>query len=206
MPSLIRKSDVFLPSASSLIFVILLTFVIALITVLTKLQDSELIGLLIGRESSAALLEASKSDVTSTADTVFGSELLGRSVVFGLWMFIGLLVFVIIGMIAKGIGDVREIETELQSANVNKKVFLTGLVRDTAFRLVMAVLWSGLMILSLQYILPFFVAALYVSIGPFSTAHDHIMTMLAGLVVFIPLHAHVIFARFLVGRIRLFGV
>ncbi len=203
---LVRKLDVFTVSVGSLVFIIFLTICITASALITNLSNGELIGLLIGQEPSATLLEVSQSEFNSTADAVLSNDLLGRSVVFGLWMLVGLLVFVAINVISKAIGDVKEIETEIQSEIVDRKVLLTGIARDALFRLGIAVLWSGFMVISLQYILPFFVAALYVYIGPFGGMLDGLITALAMLVVLVSLHLHVVLARLVVGRIRLFGI
>lgn len=206
MIQLVRKLDVFTVSVGSLVFIIFLTVCITASAIITSLNNGELIGFLIGQEPSAALLEVSRSEFNSTADTVLGNDLLGRSAVFGLWMLVGLLVFVAINVVSKAIGDVKEIETEIQADIVDRKVLLTGIARDALFRLGIAVLWAGFMVISLQYILPFFVAALYVYIGPFGGMLDGLITVFAMSVVLMSLHLHVVLARLVVGRIRLFGI
>lgn len=200
-----RKLEVFAVSAGSFSFSLVVTFILLVSAVLTKLQGTELVRLLVGREASTALLQSSEESIVSSINSVLGHDLLGRAVVFGVWMLIGLLAYVVISAFQRAAASVKYVETELNASNVDKTGLKSGLLRDVLIRGGIAVLWSLVALLWLHIVVPFFVAAIYVLFGDSVSVTDGAIALAAIALMILSLHIHVVLTRLLAGRMRLFG-
>jgi hypothetical protein len=205
-PGIIRKSEVLTASVASFSFTMLGTLLMLVGTILSKVRGGELVSILVGSDASLSLLRSSEENILTSVDRALSNNLLGRSVVFVVWMFVGLVVFAVISGIQRGITDVREIETELESANVDKPKFIHTLLRDVSFRIGIAVGWALFTLLCLQLIMPFFVASVFTLFGLSVSLVDIVLALAGTTTVFLCLHAHVILARLFAGRVRLFGL
>lgn len=201
-----KKTEILTVSYASFAFCLTSIFLLVVVAIISKLGSDGLIELLLGTETSANILNASKHDIGSSVEAILANEWLGRTVVMGLWMFVGLLVITAISVFQTGAHDIKEIEEELDSENIDKKRLLSEIGRDVVFRIFVSLTWVGWMYVTLQLVIPYLMSAVFVIAGS-PKEWDNWLYFAVGIVAaYAVFHVHVVFARLFVGKVRLFGL
>ncbi len=197
----VRKSDVLTPSAASVGACAFGLATALFFIVLPRLGGDAFLGLVFGKDANLSLINSSKENYGPLVDQLLSNDLLGRAVVFGLWAFVGLCTFVLITTIMGILGTVEEQTREMGYIHQNKDSLLRNDLITVVYRLGIAALWAGFLVLWLRFVLSYFAVTGFVAFGQ-GAAGDWVIFTIASAILFISLHIQVVFTRLFVGKTR----
>jgi len=145
-----------MPTASSLAVCTLGVVVAIFFVVLPRLGADVFLKLLLGTETNFDLIASSKDDYAPVFQQLLSNDLVGRAVVFGAWMFIGLCAFIILMSLVTVIGTVEEEKRELGYLHQQKASLLRNHLVTLAFKIIVAAIWAAFAAVCLRFVLSFF--------------------------------------------------
>lgn len=202
MSNYTSKREVLTPSAGSIAFSTLALLIAIAFTVIPRLGGDVLLRLLLGTDANIDLITSSQDDYGPVVQQVLSNDLLGRVVVFGIWMFIGLCAFILIMTFAKVFSTIEEGKKELSYVHQKRAKLLRDDLTTVAFKILIAALWAGFAILSLRFVLGYFAVTGYL-VWTVSSTGDWLRFLLACTSLFIIIHVQIVFARLVIGKTRL---
>lgn len=206
MDRLRNIGNLLLPSLSSAVAVVGIGLLILGVTTFASSNGSgTLYDWLFGANSSTAQIETARNTIDSISKAIFGNMVLNQLLFFVLWMLIGLAVYVILAGVNREVSTVNELREQLHYANVRP----AEMRREFAIRLVVRWIvlagWGIYWVVFVKIYFPFSILCAHIGVADL----EHLSGWLfgaAGLITLIlSLHLHVIFARLLVLRTRLFS-
>ncbi len=198
----VHKSDVLTPSVASVAFCSFGLLLSLFFIVLPRLGGDAILGLIFGRDASATLINSSKESYGPLFERLLSNDLFGRAVVFGVWAFVGLCAFVLVSFVIGVFNNVEEEREELGYVHQNRSALIKENISILGFRLGMALVWAGFLVLWIRYVLSYFTVTGFVAFGAGSLA-DWGVFLLACMVLFLALHIQVVLARLIAGRTRI---
>lgn len=206
MDRLRNIGNLLLPSLGSAAAVIgVTTAILGITTFATSKGDGRLYDWLFGANSSASQIETARNTIDSITGAIFGNAILNQLLFFVLWMLIGLAVYVILAGVNREVSTVNELREELHYANVRPAEIRREFIIRLVIRWVILAGWGIYWVVFIKIYLPFSILCAHIGAADF----EHVGGWLYGLAAFVTLvlslHLHVIFARLLVLRTRLFG-
>ena len=205
MSNLIPKSEVITPSVASVVLGIGSVITVFLMVIFSRLGNFQLMSILLGDEASASLMEVSRADIFGRINEAFSNDLLGRTVVFAVWAFIGLCVFTIINVLTSSVVEVKHLEEEVGYVHQQKQAYVNELLRTVLFRLIVALIWTFISYATLRFIIPFLIAASVVAFSGNTFWSDWVILLIALITMLFTVHIHTVFARLFLGRVRLWA-
>lgn len=201
-----RFYQVFIPSVASGIICTLL----ALLTLMASnyyysAGKGAIYNFIFGKNSSVELIGQSKSTVGTISDTIFGNHILNKVLYFAFWMMVGLLVYLLLYTLIKGVSSAAE-DIE-QAAYTNSR--LDDLEHTVGVRLAIrtaaTILWFSYSLIFVKLLVPFSIVSARSSIRLFPRPIAWLDALIGWLVLSFCLHLHVVFLRLVTLRVRLFG-
>jgi len=159
---------------------------------------------LFGPGSSAELISSSRTSISVFFNTVFGNSILNKTLYFGFWMMVGLIVYVIImGLIHGTSTAVRDVE-EVTYTNVKKHDKYKTFGLRIGIHLLVAVAWALYCVFFVKIFFPFSILAARVGFVQLPHITGWLYSPLSFVILTLSLHIHVIFIRLVVLRLRLY--
>lgn len=205
MPTRRSKTEIVTVSASSLALCLVVLLLITLAVIFSTGGEDLLTNILIGSDASVSLTTTAQTDISGTISQIFGNELLGRTVVFAVWAFIGLMVLTLISGVQTGLRQMREAREEMQYVNQDRNLFKHTLQQRLLFRCGLALAWGLYAFMYLQFCIPFYVASSHIALSGQATATDYAYAFLGAALLLVATHFHVVFARLFRGHVRVWG-
>lgn len=206
MNTLYRKTDVLFPSTASFLLVLGVIAVVLASLILSRSGQEQLVVLLLGTDASVTLTQATGLGLSEGVSAVFGNDILGRTVVFVVWAFVGLLAFTLMNAIIGISGGINEAKVAMRSSDRNKRLFEYTLAQQVAWRLAIAVAWTGYTLVFLKFLLPFSVSAAYIALSYTALNSDRLLAVAALSLLGLGVHGHVVLARLFAARVRLWDM
>lgn len=204
MRKLINNTDVLLPTASSVGACLLVVAVVLFAIVLPRLGGDALLGFVFGQDASQSLLNSSKEHYGPLLESLLSNDLLGRAVVFGLWMFVGLCTFTLIMFLSSSFGAIEADKAELSYVHQNKELLIRSKLTALGFRFTVALLWAIFIAVVIRFVISYFAVTGFVAFGDGGPA-DWGLFAIASVMLAIATHIQVVFARLIAGKTRLWG-
>lgn len=168
-------------------------------------KNNLLYDYLFGSNSSAALIETSRSTITVFNEAVFGNPTLNKILFFAFWMVVGLVVYVFISGIGAGISTAEHTLEEATFVHAQK----LRLGSELGLRVVLHIIGAGLLMIYLIFffkiLLPFGVLCSRIVAGDIRQLSNWIYAVLGFTVLSAAFYLGIILLRFLLLRPRLFG-
>lgn len=158
-----------------------------------------------GPDSSASLIETSKSSIEALNQVIFGNPTLNKILFFGFWMAIGLIVYLTLTGIWSSVNSAYSTVNEINYATAHKLRIDNDLKYRIILRIVAAMLWFIYSVFFLKIFLPFSILCGRISVGTLNLPSGWLYGLISIVVLEVSLHLHVVFARFFMLRPRLIG-
>lgn len=200
----VHPIDVLTPTVASVGFCLAGLAVALFFIVLPRLGGDAILGLIFGKDASLSLINSSKESYGPMIESLLGNDLLGRAVVFGLWAFVGLCTFVLITTAMSFIGAADEQRREMTYVHGSKGSLIRNDLISVVYRVGIAALWAGTLVIFIRYILSYFAVTGFVAFGGGSLV-DWVLFGVASSMVCVFMHVQVVFARLIVGKTRLWN-
>lgn len=197
--------DLLMPSfASGSIILTIGLISYAVITFMTSKTSGMLYEWLFGNSSSASQIQTAESTLSVINDTVLGNELLNKLLFLVLWALIGIAAYVVFVGVNRQVKSAGEALEDIGGRNSRASEVRMTILRNLLLRLIFLACWGIFIIFSVKIYFPF--ALLCARIG--GSTLDQLsgwLFSLAGFVTFVlSLHLHLVFARLVALRTRLF--
>ncbi len=201
----VHPVDVLTTSVASVAFCITGLGVALFFVVLPSLGGDAFLHLLFGEDASLSLINSSKESYGPLIEKLLGNDLLGRAVVFGLWAFVGLCTFILITTVGSIFGTIERQGREIGYVHKDKDSVVRQDIVTVVYRLVIAALWAGFIVICLRYVLSYFAVTGFVALGGSGSNIDLLVFTAAAAILYLVLHIQVIFARLFAGKTRLWN-
>ncbi len=160
---------------------------------------------LYGSNSSAMLIESSRSSFAVFNETVFGNTTLNKFLFFIFWMVIGLIVYVFVSGVGAGVSTAEQTITESKFVHADK----LRMGSELGLRVALHTIGAGLIIvfsyLFIKIFFPFGVLCARIVAGDIKNPTGWFYALLGFLVLVASMHIGTILVRFLLLRPRIFG-
>jgi len=193
------------PSQLSIIGNLMASGLILAVASLSYLAGSGLIyNFLFGSGSSIELIQTSRGTFSAFNNTVFGNPTLNKVLYFAMWMLIGLCVYLILYSLGRGaVNAAKEVE-EAGYTNINKKDQLKNFGSRAAARLASLIAWFIYCAFFVKVLLPFSILSVRIGAGNIPALDGWFYGLLGLAVLVLSLHIHLVFARLIALRVRIF--
>ncbi len=193
-------------SPASLLFIIIMTFLLLASANLSFLSESGLLqNTVFGSGSQAGLMEISSSAWGTIEATVFGNDIVNRILFFGFWMLIGLVVYILITTFGQMVAETGHQIEAMTYVHARRTLIEGDIVLRLAMRSVAILglgVWSWIFF---KLLLPFSVAASRVFLASLKEPINWFYGSLGLAVLLLSLHVFIILLRLLILRPRLYG-
>ncbi len=190
---------------STLMSILLAVAVLAGATYSYTVGNGMIYDYLFGPNSSAELIKQSRGAVSVVSNTIFGNPTLNKVLYFGFWMFVGLLAYIMFYTLLRGTSKVAKDIEESTYKNRQPGVALENFGLRLAARVGALIGWSLFWVFFIQTLLPFSVLSARIGISNFPSLSGWLYGGLGLVVLALSIHIHVIFARLVALRFRLFS-
>ncbi|MCW1908297.1 MAG: hypothetical protein KIH63_003055 [Candidatus Saccharibacteria bacterium] len=205
MRSLENIKELLTPSFASATTVIGATVVfLGGATFITSSDSGALYEWLFGETSSASQIETAKSALQTVNDTVLGNSTLNQLLFFVLWALIGLAVYVIIAGINREVSSVSEDLEDMVGKNTHTDEIRHEIITKAILRMVFIACWGIYAVFSVRIYLPFSFLCARIGGTQLSEISGWLFILAGTLTMLLSLHMHVVFARLVMLKTRLF--
>ncbi len=201
-----RIRTLLLPSLLSAITTLSVSAVVLLAAVFSLSNGSGLIyDYLFGPGSSSDLISSARGSVDAFNNTVFGNVLLNKILYFGLWMLVGLLVYMILYLVIRGASAAAEDFEQTTYKNANAELLMREFAGRAGLRAIAALCWFMYWIFFIKTLLPFSVLSARIGADAMPGMNGWVYGAVGLLTIMLSTHIHVIFLRLVALKARLFG-
>lgn len=195
-----------MPSSTSLLVAFGLALFVMLAAGFSYITDNNLFyEYLYGSNSSAMLIETSRSTIAVFNETVFGNSILNKFLFFTFWMVIGLIVYVIVSGLVAGVNTAEQAFSESKFIHAEK----LRMGSEFGLKVVLHIIAVGLLFLFtfifIKILLPFGILCARIVAGDLKNSTNWLYGLLGFVVLATSIHLATILLRFLVLRPRIFG-
>lgn len=195
-----------MPSSTSLLTASGVALVILLISGFSYATNNNLFyEYLYGSNSSAMLIETSRSSIAVFNETVFGNTVLNKFLFFIFWMVIGLIVYVFVSGVGAGVTTAEQAVNESKFVHAQK----LRMGSELGLRVVLHIIGAGLLFvftyLFIKILFPFGVLCARIVAGDLKNPTSWLYALLGFVVLAASMHLATILIRFLLLRPRIFG-
>lgn len=160
-------------------------------------------NLIFGKNSSVELVAQSRGSVDTLTNTVFGNLVLNKILYFGFWMMVGLLVYLLLYILIKGLSSAAaDIE---QAGYKNSRIveMKQAIAGRLAIRAILIVAWVIYWVAFIRTVLPFSILAARDGATLFPNLSGWFYLLVGALALTAALHVHLIFVRLIALKTRL---
>jgi hypothetical protein len=173
-------------------------------TLITSSESGSLYDWLFGETSSASQIETAKSALQTINDTVLGNSTLNQLLFFVLWALIGLAVYVIIAGINREVASVGEDLEDVTGRNTHLSEIRREIIAKAILRMVFIACWGIYTVFSIRVYMPFSFLCAHIGGSNLNELSGWLFIAAGTLTMVLSLHLHVVFARLVMLRTRLF--
>ncbi len=144
-------------------------------------------------------------NLTTLESRVDSNRLVSNLPLLIFWAGIGLIVYFLIMAVADAFRHVVELEQEIQYVHADRGRMIRQALLHVALRIFFLIIWVPYIQLTLHLLLPYVIALAYAGSGELGWLYNSAYLVGAVIIGFLSLHLHVILARLLAFKPRIFG-
>jgi len=197
----------FLPSPFGIVLTPVVAAVLLLAANWSYTVNNSFLGDFLYGKSGVITKFSDSTDMVSVFTSAFSVQYISYEVaVFIFAVVIGFLVYLLLQSISGSIRTFSDIRDQLRGTTGNTKHDLEVSVgARVLIRVVALLFWFFFWVLTLKVIVPFSILATQLTVEDIFTSYDWLFALLGFIVLTLTIHVHVIFARLVMLRPRLFG-